>query len=189
MGPRRRPVAPSPHRPVALTLNGIDVLRRDGFAPLKDKRVGLITNHTGRDRDGNSAIDLLHKAPGVKLVALFSPEHGIRGALDQANISNSADEKTGLPIYSLYGETKAPTAEMLKEIDALVFDIQDVGARFLHLHLNLGVGAGGGGEVQEVLRRARPRQPDQRPGRGRPAGRRRQTFLHGPSSDPGPATG
>ncbi|HKC85265.1 MAG TPA: exo-beta-N-acetylmuramidase NamZ domain-containing protein, partial [Blastocatellia bacterium] len=111
-------------------LNGIDVLKRDGFAPLKDKRVGLITNQTGRDRDGDSTIDLLHKAPGVKLVALFSPEHGIRGALDQANISNSTDEKTGLPIYSLYGETKAPTAEMLKEIDTLVFDIQDVGARF-----------------------------------------------------------
>jgi uncharacterized protein YbbC (DUF1343 family)/CubicO group peptidase (beta-lactamase class C family) len=111
-------------------LNGIDVLKRDGFASLKDKRVGLITNHTGRDRDGDSTIDLLHKAPGVKLVALFSPEHGIRGALDQANISNSTDEKTGLPIYSLYGETKAPTAEMLKEIDTLVFEIQDVGARF-----------------------------------------------------------
>ena len=106
---------------------------------LKDKRVGLITNHTGRDRDGNSAIDLLHKAPGLKLVALFSPEHGIRGALDQANISNSADEKTGLPIYSLYGETKAPTAEMLKEIDALVFDIQDVGARFYTYTSTLGL--------------------------------------------------
>src|SRR5262245_33013595 len=111
-------------------LNGIDVLKRDGFALLKDKRVGLITNHTGRDRDGDSTIDQLHKAPGVKLVALFSPEHGLRGALDQSNISNSTDEKTGLPIYSLYGETKAPTAEMLKEIDTLVFDIQDVGARF-----------------------------------------------------------
>jgi uncharacterized protein YbbC (DUF1343 family)/CubicO group peptidase (beta-lactamase class C family) len=135
------PVAPSPRRPIAPShsLNGIDVLKRDGFALLKDKRVGLITNHTGLDRDGNSSIDLLHKAPGVKLVALFSPEHGIRGALDQANISNSADEKTGLPIYSLYGETKAPTAEMLKEIDALVFDIQDVGARFYTYTSTLGL--------------------------------------------------
>jgi uncharacterized protein YbbC (DUF1343 family)/CubicO group peptidase (beta-lactamase class C family) len=134
-------VAPSPNRPVAPShsLNGIDVLKRDGFALLKDKRVGLITNHTGRDRDGNSVIDLLHQAPGVKLVALFSPEHGIRGALDQANISNSADEKTGLPIYSLYGETKAPTAEMLKEIDTLVFDIQDVGARFYTYTSTLGL--------------------------------------------------
>jgi uncharacterized protein YbbC (DUF1343 family)/CubicO group peptidase (beta-lactamase class C family) len=135
------PVAPSPSRLVAPShsLNGIDVLKRDGFAPLKDKRVGLITNHTGRDRDGDSTIDLLHKAPGVKLVALFSPEHGIRGALDQSNISNSTDEKTGLPIYSLYGETKAPTAEMLKEIDTLVFDIQDVGARFYTYISTLGL--------------------------------------------------
>jgi uncharacterized protein YbbC (DUF1343 family) len=135
------PVAQSPSRPVAQSnsLNGIDVLKRDGFALLKDKRVCLITNHTGRDRDGNSTIDLLHKAPGVKLVALFSPEHGIRGALDQANISNSTDEKTGLPIYSLYGETKAPTAEMLKEIDTIVFDVQDVGARFYTYISTLGL--------------------------------------------------
>src|SRR5262249_37501983 len=120
-------------------LNGIDVLKRDGFALLKDKRVGLITNQTGRDRDGNSSIDLLHKAPGVKLVALFPTEHGIRGALDQSNISDSTDEKTGLPIYSLYGEAKAPTAEMLKEIDTLVFDIQDVGARFYTYISTLGL--------------------------------------------------
>ncbi len=114
----------------ALALNGIDVLKRDNFALLKGKRVGLITNHTGRDRDGASTIDLLHKASDVKLVALFSPEHGIRGALDQEKITNSTDEKTGLPIFSLYGETRAPTAEMLKDLDVLVFDIQDVGARF-----------------------------------------------------------
>jgi uncharacterized protein YbbC (DUF1343 family)/CubicO group peptidase (beta-lactamase class C family) len=119
--------------------NGIDVLKRDQFGLLKDKRVGLITNHTGRDRDGNSTIDLLHKAPGVKLVALFSPEHGIRGALDQPNISNSTDEKTGLPIYSLYGDSKAPTAEALKDIDTLVFDIQDVGARFYTYISTLGL--------------------------------------------------
>jgi uncharacterized protein YbbC (DUF1343 family)/CubicO group peptidase (beta-lactamase class C family) len=111
-------------------LNGIDVLVRDKFAQLKGKRIGLITNHTGRDRDGNSTIDLLFKAPDVKLVALFSPEHGIRGGLDQEKIANSTDEKTGLPVYSLYGETRKPTAEMLKELDALVFDIQDIGARF-----------------------------------------------------------
>ncbi|MGE0130538.1 MAG: exo-beta-N-acetylmuramidase NamZ domain-containing protein [Blastocatellales bacterium] len=111
-------------------LNGIDVLKRDGFALLKGKRVGLITNHTGRDRDGNSTIDLLHKAPDVKLIALYSPEHGIRGALDQEKITNTTDEKTGLPVFSLYGDTRQPTAEMLKDIDTLVFDIQDVGARF-----------------------------------------------------------
>ncbi len=117
-------------RPPGPALNGIDVLKRDGFTLLKGKRVGLITNHTGRDRDGNSTIDLLREAHEVNLVGLFSPEHGIRGALDQPNISNSTDEKTGLPIFSLYGETKAPTDEMLKDIDTVVFDIQDVGARF-----------------------------------------------------------
>lgn len=114
-------------------LNGIDVLVRDNFAPLKGRRVGLITNHTGRDRTGQSTIDLLFNAPEVKLVALFSPEHGIRGALDQARIDNSVDDKTKLPVYSLYGATRQPTPEMLKAnggIDTLVFDIQDVGARF-----------------------------------------------------------
>ena len=115
---------------MAQALNGIDVLKRDGFAILKGRKVGLITNHTGKDLEGNSTIDLLHKAPEVKLVALFSPEHGIRGALDQEKISNAVDEKTGLPIYSLYGETRRPTTEMLKGIDTLVFDIQDIGARF-----------------------------------------------------------
>jgi uncharacterized protein YbbC (DUF1343 family) len=89
--------------------------------------------------DGNSTIDLLFKAPEVKLVALFSPEHGIRGALDQEKITNSVDEKTGLPVYSLYGETRRPTAEMLKGIDTLVFDIQDVGARFYTYISTLGL--------------------------------------------------
>jgi uncharacterized protein YbbC (DUF1343 family) len=112
------------------TLNGIDVLVQDKFTQLKGKRIGLITNHTGRDREGNSTIDLLFKAPDVKLVALFSPEHGIRGTLDQEKVSNSTDEKTGLPVYSLYGETRKPAAQQLQGLDALVFDIQDVGVRF-----------------------------------------------------------
>lgn len=115
------------------TLNGIDVLVRDNFAQLKGRRIGIITNHTGKDREGRSTIDLLFAAPDVKVVALFSPEHGIRGALDQEKITNSVDEKTKLPIYSLYGETRQPTAEMFRAnggIDTLVFDIQDVGARF-----------------------------------------------------------
>ncbi len=111
-------------------LNGIDVLVRDNFAFLKGKRVGLITNQTGKDQNGNSIIDLLFKAPDVKLTTLFSPEHGIRGALDQEKITDSKDEKTGLPILSLYGEARKPTDEMLKNIDVLVFDIQDIGARF-----------------------------------------------------------
>lgn len=110
-------------------LNGIDALAKQNFALLQGKRIGLITNHTGRDRDGNSTIDLLANAPGVKLVALFSPEHGIRGVMDE-KVSDSKDEKTGLPIYSLYGETRKPTPQMLQGLDALVFDIQDIGARF-----------------------------------------------------------
>lgn len=121
------------------TLNGIDVLKRDGFAALKGRRVGLITNHTGRDLDGASTIDLLFKAPDVKLVALFSPEHGIRGALDQEKITNTVDEKTGLPVFSLYGETRRPTPEMLKGIDTIVFDIQDIGARFYTYISTLGL--------------------------------------------------
>jgi uncharacterized protein YbbC (DUF1343 family) len=110
-------------------LTGIDVLERDNFKPLAGMRLGLITNHTGRDREGRQTIDVLHKAPNVKLVALFSPEHGIRGLADE-KVSDSKDEATGLPIYSLYGETRRPKPEQLKDLDALVFDIQDVGVRF-----------------------------------------------------------
>jgi uncharacterized protein YbbC (DUF1343 family)/CubicO group peptidase (beta-lactamase class C family) len=110
-------------------LTGIDVLERDNFKPLAGLRLGLITNHTGRNREGRQTIDVLHKAPGVKLVALFSPEHGIRGLADE-NVSDSKDEATGLPIYSLYGETRRPKPEQLKDLDALVYDIQDVGVRF-----------------------------------------------------------
>lgn len=110
-------------------LTGIDVLERDDFKQLAGMRLGLVTNHTGRDREGRQTIDVLNKAPGVKLVALFSPEHGIRGIADD-KISDSKDEQTGLPIYSLYGETRRPKPEQLKELDALVFDIQDIGTRF-----------------------------------------------------------
>jgi uncharacterized protein YbbC (DUF1343 family)/CubicO group peptidase (beta-lactamase class C family) len=116
--------------PTMETLNGIDVLKRDGFQPLRGKRVGLITNHTGQDRERNPTIDLLHAAEGVKLLALFSPEHGIRGALDQEKISDSVDEKTGVPVFSLYGERRAPAPEQLAGLDVLVFDIQDIGCRF-----------------------------------------------------------
>jgi uncharacterized protein YbbC (DUF1343 family) len=113
----------------AQTLTGIDILEAEKFSLLAGKRVGLITNQTGVDRQGISTIDLLAHAPGVKLVALFSPEHGIRGALDE-RVSSSKDEATGLPIYSLYGETERPTDAMLAGIDVLVFDIQDAGVRF-----------------------------------------------------------
>src|SRR5215213_9432439 len=110
-------------------LTGIDVLERDNFKQLGGMRLGLVTNHTGRNREGKQTIDVLSKAPGVKLVALFSPEHGIRGLADD-KISDSKDEATGLPIYSLYGESRRPKPEQLKDLDALVFDIQDVGVRF-----------------------------------------------------------
>src|SRR5207253_1856193 len=108
---------------------GIDVLEGEQFARLRGKRIGLVTNHSGRDGDGRSTIDLLHQAEGVRLVALFSPEHGIRGALDE-KVSDSKDERTGLPIYSLYGARRGPTAETLRGIDTLVYDIQDAGCRY-----------------------------------------------------------
>lgn len=113
----------------AKILTGIDVLERDGFKQLAGMRVGLVTNQTGRDRAGRSTIDVLHNAPNLKLIALFSPEHGIRGAADE-RVSDSKDEETGLPIYSLYGETRRPKPEQLKDLDAVVFDIQDIGTRF-----------------------------------------------------------
>jgi len=110
-------------------LNGIDVLRRQNFAPLAQKRVGLVTNHTGLAADGATTIDLLFKCGVCRLVALFSPEHGIRGVVDQ-RVESAVDETTGLPVHSLYGETLRPRPDMLRGLDALVFDIQDVGARF-----------------------------------------------------------
>ncbi|MBL9161553.1 MAG: DUF1343 domain-containing protein [Planctomycetaceae bacterium] len=111
-------------------LTGLDVLVRDNFKQLKGRRVGLITNHTGVDRDGRRNVDLLDNADGVELVAIFSPEHGIAGKLDHDGITDARDEATGLPIHSLYGETRKPTEKQLKGIDTLVFDIQDIGCRF-----------------------------------------------------------
>jgi uncharacterized protein YbbC (DUF1343 family)/CubicO group peptidase (beta-lactamase class C family) len=115
--------------PETNVLTGIDILERDGFKQLTGMKVGLVTNHTGRNRMGLPTIDVLSKAPGVKLAALFSPEHGIRGLADE-KVSDTKDEQTGLPIYSLYGETRAPKPDQLKDLDAIVFDIQDIGARF-----------------------------------------------------------
>lgn len=121
---------PRAEHEVPTVLNGIDVLERQDFAPLKGLRVGLITNHTGMNAQRRSTIDLLRAAREVKLRALFSPEHGIRGELDQAQIRDGQDAKTGLPIHSLYGEHRAPQPAQLAELDALVFDIQDIGCRF-----------------------------------------------------------
>jgi uncharacterized protein YbbC (DUF1343 family) len=108
---------------------GIDVLEAQKFAPLRGKHVGLITNHTGLDSQGRSTIEVLSRATGVHLVALFSPEHGLAGRFDE-KVSSSRDNSTGLPLYSLYGDTLRPTDDMLKGIDALVFDVQDAGVRF-----------------------------------------------------------
>lgn len=135
---RLKPDAP-PTAPAAPVLNGIDVLVRDGFTPLRGKRVGLVTNHTGRARDGQPTIDLLFKAPNVQLVALFSPEHGIRGVLD-ADVPAEKDERTGLPIHSLFykGGTGRPPEGTLAGIDTLVIDLQDIGARFYTYQLAMG---------------------------------------------------
>jgi len=112
-------------------LNGIDVLAADHFSLLAGKRVGLITNHTGIDRQRRTTIDLLDAAENVELVALFSPEHGIRGTFDTANIDDEVDQRTGLPIHSLYkSDNKKPSAAQLSGLDVLVFDIQDIGCRF-----------------------------------------------------------
>ena len=109
---------------------GIDVLRDNDFDLLKGKRVGLITNPTGVDNKLKSTIDILHEAPNVNLVALFGPEHGVRGDTDAGKyIKTYVDEKTKLPVYSLYGKTRKPTKEMLHGIDVLVYDIQDIGCR------------------------------------------------------------
>jgi uncharacterized protein YbbC (DUF1343 family)/CubicO group peptidase (beta-lactamase class C family) len=128
-----------------VTLNGIDVLAKKKFAPLKGLRLGLITNHTGQDRHRNPTIDLLKNAPGVELKVLFSPEHGIRGALDE-KIGDSVDEKTGLPVYSLYGETRKPQPQQLKDLDALVYDIQDIGCRFYTYTSTMGLALEAAGE-------------------------------------------
>ncbi len=114
---------------VPKVLNGIDILREQNFELLAGKRVGLITNQTGLSEDGTTTVELLFTTKTCKLVALFSPEHGIRGMAD-GKVGASVDESTGLPVYSLYGDTRRPTAEMLAGIDALVLDVQDVGARF-----------------------------------------------------------
>jgi uncharacterized protein YbbC (DUF1343 family)/CubicO group peptidase (beta-lactamase class C family) len=117
-------------QPAGEVLTGIDVLVRDNFRQLAGRKVGLITNHTGRGKGGQSTARLLHEAKDVQLVALFSPEHGFEGKLDISKIGDAQDQATGLAVFSLYGETRKPTAAMLKPIDSLVFDIQDVGARF-----------------------------------------------------------
>ena len=114
----------------AQVLTGIDVLQMNGFEELRGKRVGLVTNPSGVDRNLRSTIDILFEAPEVNLVALYGPEHGVRGdAYAGDHVEGSTDAKTGLPVFSLYGSTREPSPEMLKDIDVMVYDIQDVGVR------------------------------------------------------------
>lgn len=120
-------------------LTGIDVLVRDGFRPLDGRRLGLITNHTGLDGTGATTASRLHETPAVRLVTLFSPEHGLHGKLDVPVIGDGEDEATGVRVYSLYGETRKPLAPMLEGIDTLVFDIQDIGTRFYTYISTLGL--------------------------------------------------
>src|SRR6202044_3006125 len=124
---------------------GIDVLEEHGFDVLqvagRKKRIGLVTNQTGVDADGLRTIDLLAKAPGVSLDAIFSPEHGVTGTLDTTRIGNSVDQATGVPVYNVYGGTdgaRRPPAEVMKNLDAVVFDIQDAGARYYTYETTLG---------------------------------------------------
>jgi uncharacterized protein YbbC (DUF1343 family)/CubicO group peptidase (beta-lactamase class C family) len=126
-------------------LTGIDVLEQENFVSLKQDKtemtIGLLTNNTGMDAQGKRTIDVLASAPGVKLAAIFAPEHGIFGALDTTNIDNITDTVTGVPVYSLYGGTDAkrrPSVDLLKTLDAVVFDIQDAGARFYTYPATLG---------------------------------------------------
>jgi uncharacterized protein YbbC (DUF1343 family)/CubicO group peptidase (beta-lactamase class C family) len=118
---------PAASRP--LVLAGVDVLEREGFARLRGRRVGLLTNQAGRTRAGVRTADAIRTAPGVQLAALFSPEHGITGLVDD-KVASSRDEGTGLPVYSLYGESLRPTPRMLEGIDLIVADLPDIGARF-----------------------------------------------------------
>src|SRR5207302_3248533 len=111
------------------TLTGLDVLVRQQFLPLQGKRVGLITNQSGLDQQGRRNVDLMKQA-GINVAALFSPEHGFFGAEDRPGIQDTTDHSTGTKVFSLYGKTLRPTPEMLQGIDALVYDIQDVGVRF-----------------------------------------------------------
>lgn len=141
---------------------GIEVLVTDSIHLIKGKRVGLITNHSGRGRDGTSSIDLLHKTPGVKLTALFGPEHGLRGIAQAGEkVASTVDSATGVPIYSLYGgDVSVPTADMLKDVDILLYDIQDVGARVYTYPWTMALSAAAAKKPFVVLDRPDPIRAD-----------------------------
>jgi uncharacterized protein YbbC (DUF1343 family) len=153
--------APAPRPDFRL---GVEVLLADSLHLLRGKRVGLITNHSGRDRAGTSTVDLLARAPGVRLTALYAPEHGIRGdAAAGAKIRSSVDSATGVPIHSLYGATLVPTPAMLRDVDVLVYDIQDVGARVYTYVWTMALAAEAAGKLGKrfvVLDRPNPLRAD-----------------------------
>ena len=155
---------------------GIDVLEAQDFAPLRGKRVGLLTNQTGLDLAGHRTIDLLAHAPGVHLNAIFSPEHGVTGALDTTRIGNSRDAATGIEVYAVYGpsdESRRPPLDVLRQLDAVVIDLQDAGVRFYTYETTLGyfleAAARSGSQVM-VLDRPNPISG---------------AFIQGPMSEPG----
>ena len=140
---------------------GIEVLLSDSLHLVRGKRVGLITNHSGRARDGTSSIDLLFKAPGVRLTALYAPEHGLRGeAQAGVRIASSVDSATGVPVHSLYGETRVPTPAMLADVDVLLYDIQDVGARVYTYEWTMALSAAAAKKPFIVLDRPDPIRAD-----------------------------
>ena len=142
--------SPGTARASGNVLCGIDVLIEQGFKPLQGRRLGLVTNQTGKARDGRSTIDVLFHAPGVKLSKLFSPEHGIRGDVDAA-VADDRDQATGLPIVSLYGTKKKPSATDLADLDGLVFDIQDIGVRYYTYISTLGLVLEAAAEAKKSL--------------------------------------
>jgi uncharacterized protein YbbC (DUF1343 family) len=159
-------VAPAASAPVtapaaAGVVPGVEVLLTDSLHLVRGKRVGLITNHTGRDRQGRSTADLLARAPGVRLTALFGPEHGIRGAAAAGeHVASGVDSATGVPVYSLYGATRTPTRAMLKDVDVLVYDVQDVGARVYTYPWTMALSADSAGLPFIVLDRPDPVRAD-----------------------------
>ena len=154
------PVSVAPSQSAGV-VPGIEVLLTDSLHLIRGKRVGLLTNHSGRDRSGTSTIDRLFRAPGVRLTALFGPEHGIRGVAKAGEkIGASVDSATGVHVYSLYGDVKVPTAEMLKDIDVLLYDIQDVGARVYTYEWTLALVANAAKKPIIVLDRPDPIRAD-----------------------------
>ncbi len=152
---------PASERLVRRVRTGLEVLLTDSIHLIRGKRVGLITNHTGVGPMGKSSIDLLHAAPEVKLTALYGPEHGIRGVARAGDhVGSSVDAETGVPIYSLYGETRVPNDSMLKDVDVLIYDIQDVSARFYTYQWTMALSAEAAKRKFIVLDRPNPVRDD-----------------------------